>query len=188
MISLEKICAHVKNGGVLAYPTDTLYGLGADPFNGRAVRRVFALKRTEPHPISAAFPSFEEASEFAYLPQWARTLLPGPVTIVARARREVRYISDNGSIGIRVPDNGTALEILKRCGPLTATSANLHGGPDMTPAEIKETFGENVLLVEGEEPGYMRPSTVIDVRQGLDIIREGAVPFGRIRELYRNRS
>jgi len=170
-----EICHHLKSHGVIVYPTDTLYGLGAYAFDTEAIEKIFRLKRMEPRVLSVAFDSFESAENYAYLPEWVSEILPGPVTIIARAKGEWKYIVKDGKIGIRVPDNETALQILRECGPLTSTSANMHGQKEMKDiAEIKRIFGHDVLYVEGEAPKYKMPSTIIDVVDGK-ILREGAM-------------
>jgi len=180
-MEITEICGELKKGRVAVYPTDTLYGLGADPFNEAAVREVFRLKRMEPRVLSVAFHSAEKARTYAEIPEWVRGLFPGPVTVICRTRGDWRYITENGKIGIRVPDNATALKLLENCGPLTSTSANIHGDESVKDiAEIKELFGNSVIYIEGEGPKYREPSTIIDITDGLKIIRKGAMGVERI--------
>lgn len=167
---------------MIVYPTDTLYGFGADPFNGDAIRQIFMLKRMEPKVLSVALPSVVRAKEYAEIPEWVEKLLPGPVTIIAKAKGNWRYITENGKIGIRVPDNRTALELLENCGPLISTSANIHGDEPVNEIEgIKGLFGDSVIYIEGEKPKYGEPSTIIDITEGLKIIRKGAMSVEKIR-------
>ncbi len=175
----EKVCEHLKNGGIVAYPTDTLYGLGVNPFDRKALLRLFELKDMEPRVISVAFPDFLEASKYAVLPDELAEIFPAPVTVIAEALSNWDCITFEGKIGIRIPDNTTALALLNECGPMTATSANVHGGPNLDLEGIKETFGENVMVVEGEEPKYMKPSTIVDIVD-KKVIREGAFSPGRL--------
>ena len=175
---MREICAHLKSHGVIVYPTDTLYGLGAYALDPIAIERIFELKRMEPSVLSVAFHSFHEAKKYAELPRWTESLFPGPVTVMARAKGQWKYIVKDGKIGIRVPDNSTALGLLKECGPLTSTSANIHGREPLTSIEdIKGVFGDSILYVKGEEPKYNGPSTIIDVTEGLKVIRKGVLPI-----------
>ncbi len=180
-MEIAEICGELKKGRVVVYPTDTLYGLGADPFDEDAVMEVFRLKRMETRVLSVAFSSIEQAERYAEVPEWVKNLLPGPITIVTRARKDWKYITKEGKIGIRVPDNRTALELLENCGPLTSTSANIHGKEAKTLEEIKSIFGNSVIYIEGEEPKYREPSTIIDITDGLKIIRNGAMSGERIK-------
>jgi L-threonylcarbamoyladenylate synthase len=183
-MDIEKICEHIRSHGVIVYPTDTLYGLGANPFDEVAVERIFELKRMEPRVMSVAFSSFEEAKIYAKIPEKLSSIFPGPITIIARAKGNWKYIVKDGKIGVRVPDNNTALDILKECGPLTSTSANIHGEPSLKRIEdIMGVFGEKILYVKGENPKYNTPSTIVDITDGFEVIREGAVPSKKIRFL-----
>ena len=178
---MREICAHLKSHGVVVYPTDTLYGLGAHAFDPIAIERIFELKRMEPKVLSVAFHSFHEAEKYAELPEWTASLFPGPVTVITRAKGNWKYIVKDGKIGIRIPDNSTALGLLKECGALTSTSANIHGKERLMKIEdIERLFGDSVLYVRGEEPKYNCPSTIIDVTEGLKVIRNGVLPIERI--------
>lgn len=178
-------CLEIHGGRPVVYPTDTLYALGADPFNEDAVEKIFVLKRMKPTVLSVAFPSVEDARRYADVPEWVENLLPGPLTIITESKREWKYITENRKIGIRVPDNRTALELLEKCGPLISTSANIHGHEPLKDIEgIKRLFGDSLLYVKGEEPKYGKPSTIIDITNGLRIIRKGVMSLERIKEVF----
>lgn len=179
------LCSEMTGGKPVVYPTDTLYALGADPFNEDAVKKIFVLKRMKPAVLSVAFPSVENARKYAEIPEWVERLLPGPLTIITESKGERKYITENGKIGIRVPDNRTSLELLEKCGPLISTSANIHGHEPLKNIEgIKRLFGDSVLYVRGEEPKYGKPSTIIDITNGLRIIRKGVMSMEKIKKVF----
>ena len=167
----------VARGALVLYPTDTLYGLGTDATNPRALDRLLEAKdRPANMPISVAVSSTEEAE---LLVDWtpparalARTLLPGPVTLLVRASALARrrlappLIAPDGTLGVRVPDHPIARELARQAGPLTATSANRHGEPPAASvAAARRIFGDRVAtyLTEGPIPSG-RPSTLVDLR------------------------
>ncbi len=182
----ENACEHIRNGGVVVYPTDTLWGMGVNPFDEGAMLNLFRLKKMRDRVVSVAFPDFGKAQAYVELPWELSCVFPAPLTVIAKAYSRWKYMTLNGKMGIRIPDNRTALGLLRECGPLTATSANIHGGPNLSLEEIKKTFGNDVLIVEGEEPKYMEASTVIDIVDRR-IIRPGAYPSDKLRNLLADR-
>ncbi|MBI5001116.1 MAG: threonylcarbamoyl-AMP synthase [Euryarchaeota archaeon] len=173
----------ILSGGIIVYPTDTLYGLGCDPANGNAVARVAELKgRSRHQPVSVAFHSYQAAKAWLdvtpAVAKEVKKLLPGPVTLILKASGAAPpSIVFNGTIGLRVPDDERVLGFLKECGPLTATSANRHG--EKAPAALSELSG-NIrhavnICVDGGFARYAKPSTVIDLSSGKpQTVREGA--------------
>ncbi len=176
----NEICEHLKNDGVIVYPTDTLYALGALAFyHEKAIMKVFELKRMQPKVLSVAFPDFATARKYADVPHEFSHIFPAPLTVIAHSYSRWNHVTLHDKMAIRIPANDTALELLRECGPMTATSANIHNGPNLTLQEIKETFGDEVLIVDGEEPKYMQPSTIVDVVEGK-VVRAGAYPVHQI--------
>ena len=194
--SIRAAAACIAAGGVVAYPTDTLYGLGADPYNAEAVRQVFAIKgRPEDKPLPLIAGSLAAAEAAGRLTPLARRLAasfwPGPLTIVVPANP--RLASDvhrgTGLIGIRVPDHPVARALaLAAGGVLTATSANRSGeDPSDDPGQVAllEPYGVSALLDAGRSPGG-RPSTVVEASGAAPLlVREGAVPWERVLESLR---
>lgn len=177
----------IRSGGVIAYPTETFYGLGVDPANPAAVKRLFAIKGREPdQPILILISGPDEVEQWASpVTPAARAMMerhwPGPLTLVFPANRNVlRELSaGTGSIGLRVPGSETTRLLLAFLGTaLTGTSANRAGGP--SPATAEGVFREvgdriDLILDGGETPGG-RPSTVVDVTASAPrVIREGAI-------------
>jgi L-threonylcarbamoyladenylate synthase len=166
----------LASGRLVAYPTDTLLGLGARATDPTAVRRLLAAKgRPVGQPISVAVSSVEEVERLATLStaarRFLRTHLPGPYTLLVRpsavARRELAsaVLAGGRTLGVRVPDHPVARELARRAGPLTATSANVHDHPPCrTPAEVRRTFGPQVsVALPARPPVSGVPSTLVDL-------------------------
>src|SRR5688572_15985255 len=148
---LEQILSFLHVGGVIAFPTDTAYGLGADPFNEAAVRRVFEIKgRPETKPILLLVNSIDMANSVATLSDTALALAerfwPGPLTMIVPARSTVPSIVTAGTqtVGVRWPDAPFAQRLLEGFQrPITATSANRTGMPaTVTVAELRGQLGD----------------------------------------------
>ena len=182
MSELESAAAAIRGGELVVYPTETVYGLGANAVDPEAVERVFEAKgRDRSKPVSMAVSSVPSALEYVRASDRERefmaTFLPGPVTVLCRRRDAVPDELTAGAdrVGVRVPDHTLALRLCERAGtPITATSANVSGRgsvrrlEDLQPA-IREAVA--VTLDDGEAPGT--ESTVVDVSSGT-IHRRGA--------------
>lgn len=177
----------VRAGGVIAYPTDTFYGLGADPENPVAVKRIFAIKgRQADQPILLLISEPSEVRNWTgdVSPQaekLIRRFWPGPLTLVFKsAARVIPELSKGtGTIGLRVPGNSVTRGMLVHIGTaLTGTSANRSGRPSPeTAAEAMEAVGSLVdLIVDAGRTAGGKPSTVVDVSAAEPrVIREGAI-------------
>lgn len=177
----------VSEGGVIAFRTDTFYGLGADPLNAAAVARIKELKgREENKPILLLLSDASMADRFIAdrseaFEAVARKFWPGPLTIVglAVATLPTEITAGTGTVGVRVPADSDVRELVRVCGgALTATSANPSGRePARTAQEVIEYFGERIdLVVDGGEVIATEPSTVLDVTASPPrVVREGAV-------------
>ena len=177
----------VRNGLVVGLPTDTVYGVGADPLNEDAVAGLFALKgRPERKPVGLLVASIDQAVAVGEIEGWARLLAhehwPGPLTLVVRPKVILAdWVGDRQrmTVGVRVPDHEVALALLSAVGPLAVTSANTSGGPEcMNDTEARAVFGDRVsVYLEGESPGG-QASTVIDATGARPVVlREGPVAF-----------
>lgn len=183
----------IRTGGVIAFRTDTFYGLGADPFNANAVRRIVELKGRDGKPILLVISDLAQVERFIIKQSSAFTraadaFWPGPLTLVGRAIPNLSQdlTAGTGTIGLRLPDDGSLRSLLRLCGgALTATSANISGSP---PAEsvkqVEEYFGESIdLIIDGGETIVTHASTVLDVSQSMPrIIREGVIPRASLAE------
>ncbi len=194
--ALDEILAVLRAGGLIVYPTDTLYALGADPASPGAVQRLFAAKqRPAGQPVSVVVPSIDAAKELAVVPGRAEDLcrawLPGPLTLLFRptANAPRSILSDQGLVAIRVPRHPVALLIAKQFGPITATSANVHG--KLSPVECRdaqEQLGDAVdLYLDAGPTLFGRESTVVDLTGEPRVIREGAVSADRLGLVRRSR-
>jgi L-threonylcarbamoyladenylate synthase len=186
--------AVLRAGGVIIFPTDTLYGLGADALSDAAVEKIYAIKgRDTGKPIHAIVSDMEMAERYAVVHDVARRLakqfLPGSLTIILKKREGINMGITKGidTIGIRIPKNNFCLALAREFdAPITATSANRAGaatGQDLP--EIFEQLGDSAKHVDlaidaGELPPSL-PSTVIDLSGGLpNILREGAISMAEL--------
>lgn len=182
---LSKALSALSKGQVIIYPTDTLYGLGADIYNRDAVKCVFEIKnRPFELPISVAVSCIEDLEKIAYVNNKTNRIidlfLPGKLTIILKKKKIVPSIvtSNNENIAIRIPDNIIALELLSEFGPLTCTSANIHGKPTPTViSDIQMQFkNSNISVYIDNGKLQSKASTIIDLTSDtLKIIREGAL-------------
>jgi len=163
------------NSELIVYPTETLYGLGGDALDVIMLQKVLKVKQAHPDKkISIAYTSLEQASEYVDIPElgWklGELFLPGPLTIVVK--------DDDDTHGIRVPDHPLAQSIIEEFGPITSTSANIHGNPDPVDMETAKTqLGSDVkLYIDCGECRYKEGTTVLKiVEEDIEVLREGAI-------------
>jgi len=181
---LSAAASVVATGGVICYPTDTVYGLGCNPFNPNAVQRIMQAKgdRTKPMPVLVRSPN--DAEKLAILSSRARKLAqkfwPGPLTIVAPAKPHLpAMLAPEGTVGVRAPNHPVCLHLLGLCsGFLVGTSANLTGrGPATSALEVESQLGDRVdLILDGGRSPLGVPSTVVDMSRGRAVLlREGPI-------------
>lgn len=181
-----------KRGGVIAYPTETFYGLCVDPFNRAAVERLFTLKgRLAGSPVSVIISDISMLEEVAVEVTAASEALmkrfwPGPLTLIFKARPDVppELLGSTGKIGVRVSSSPVAQRLSKTLSsPITATSANPAGHtPPVSPEEVLSYFNGtiDILIDGGRLPGRLG-STVVDASgDGLKVVRVGEVPIEEI--------
>jgi L-threonylcarbamoyladenylate synthase len=179
--------AALKRGEVIVYPTETLYGLGADALNGAAVEKVFRLKGRNPdNPIPVLIADREMLGALVdEIPPLAEKLMarfwPGPLTLVLTARKNIpsALLNADGRVGVRISSEPVAIGLVRALGrPLTATSANPSGlTPARTVQQAKNYFtGEIEVFMDAGELTSKTGSTVVEVRaNGVRIIREGEI-------------
>ncbi|MFP7707494.1 L-threonylcarbamoyladenylate synthase [Trueperella sp. LYQ141] len=183
----------IEAGQVLCLPTDTVYGIGADPRNPQAITALLAAKsRTRQMPPPVLVASIDQARELcAEINVAAQTLMehywPGALTIILPARPNLGWDlgQTNGTVALRMPDSPDTLALLAEIGPLAVTSANLHG---RTPArdvdEAYEQLGESIALyLAGPVCASVTPSTIIDLSSSPRIVRVGAIAPQLLSEL-----
>jgi tRNA threonylcarbamoyl adenosine modification protein (Sua5/YciO/YrdC/YwlC family) len=181
--SIKRVVDVLRDGGVIAYPTDTQYGIGCDLFQKRAIEKVYRLKRRNPkQPFSFICSDLKNISEFAKVSNYAyktmRRLLPGPYTFILEGTRLVPKImlTRRKEAGIRVPDHEVCLAIVRELGhPIINTSASTPDGATIAdPEDIEEVFKGSIDLVldGGLVPNV--PSTVVSLIDDEPVvIREG---------------
>jgi L-threonylcarbamoyladenylate synthase len=182
---IEDAVAAILDGQVVGLPTDTVYGVGVDPFNLDAVERLFELKGRPSHkPVGVLVATVEQAREIGEIADEAARLAeahwPGALTLIVTPRVVLSdWVGDRQrrTVGVRVPDHPVARELLELSGPLAVTSANESGGREtMNDREARDVFGDRVAVyLEGEAPGGMA-STVVDATgSDLAVLRRGPV-------------
>jgi len=200
---LDEAAEIIRRGGTVAFPTETVYGLGADGLNPEAVRKIFEAKERPPgNPLSLLVHSREDLEKVAkHIPEKAFRLMdafwPGPLTIVLEKKDIVPEITSGNlpSIGLRMPDHRIPLELVKRAGtPLAAPSANLSGKPSPSLAAhvLADLTGRIDAVIDGGGAAIGLESTVIDMTvEPPVVLRPGAVGIaelegviGKVRPTY----
>ncbi|OGP28951.1 MAG: threonylcarbamoyl-AMP synthase [Deltaproteobacteria bacterium GWB2_42_7] len=183
-----------KKGGIIAYPTETFYGLGVDPFNETAVKKLFNLKgREADKPISILVKDKKMLAEVAEeIPLSAEKLIkkfwPGPLTIILKAKKSIPITlrAGTGTIAVRISSNTITQKLLEAIdSPITTTSANPSGKKSpVTASEVMNYFKNKVdLILDGGVLSGKLGSTIVDVTEGdLKIIRAGDIPIERVVE------
>ncbi|MCX6557145.1 MAG: L-threonylcarbamoyladenylate synthase [Candidatus Aminicenantes bacterium] len=188
---LQHAARIVADGGLIVYPTDTIYGLGADLFNKEAMARIFKLKKTSHQKLlSFICPDLAAVAAWAHVPtsvyRVLRRVTPGKYTFILRASKEVPKVllQKRPTVGVRIPDSAVALGLVRELGrPLLSTSVP-QGEDDFytDPQAIAETFRHDIDLVLDAGPLANLPSTIIDLSGPVPtVIRRGAgdlEPFG----------
>ncbi|MCH7699449.1 MAG: threonylcarbamoyl-AMP synthase [Chloroflexi bacterium] len=182
---IEQAADVLRNGGLVAYPTDTVYGLAADPTNAEAVHKLSEAKKRDPdqpmpHLIASADSVAGVASDVSSAASnLMRAFWPGALTIILRKAQSYESFAAGETIGLRVPDHLIPRELSRLLsGPITGTSANVAGGPEPLSADDVRSFVGNAvdLIIDGGACSGGQPSTVIDcTRDPPMILRLGAV-------------
>jgi len=180
---IKEIVKALKEGKVIIYPTETVYGLGASIFHEKAVRKVHKIKKeSQEKPLSVAFADVESVANFvdATQPQleFIRERLPGPVTIIVDKKEPVfnsvgklvsgipDYVSKS-KIGVRIPEYRALRHILQLSGPITSTSANIHSEP--APWSFSQINVKADIMVDGGMCKYKKSSQIIDMTTGTEL-------------------
>lgn len=180
---IRKVVEVVEGGGVIGYPTDTIYGIGCDLFNPEAIRKVHRLKKLDgKKPLSFICSDLKDISRYAYVSNYAykmmKRLLPGAYTFVLKATKLVPKIAmtKQNTVGIRIPDNKICLALVKELGhPIISTSVDKPDeGLYNDPAEIEERFGKQLDLVIDGGVIVAEHSSIIDLIDDFPkVIRKG---------------
>ncbi len=181
---INKAVDVLKRGGVIIYPTDTVYGFGCDIFNKEALERIYLIKQDAGTKLfSFICPDLKNISKYAKVSDYAykamKKLLPGPYTFVLPAAREVpkKLWTKRKTVGIRIPDHNIALTLARELGnPIISTSVtNRKGEILFDPSEIQLIFNYQVDLMLSAGALEGKPSSIVDLsRENPEVIREGA--------------
>jgi L-threonylcarbamoyladenylate synthase len=188
--SIPRAIEILSNGGLVAFPTDTVYGLGALAFDGKAVESIYLAKD---RPIEKAIPvligddsDLEKISDDItdVVRRLASRFWPGPLTVIIPKKPTLpESVSATGTVGVRIPDHPVARELLRTAGPMAVTSANISGQP--SPSTAQEVFDQlngriELILDGGRTPGGI-PSTLVDCTKGeIEVLREGPISLEQI--------
>ncbi len=181
---IRRVVEVLQNGGVIAYPTDTVYGFGCSLYNKKAIERIYQIKRSEKNrPFSFICADLKDISLYSRVSNYGyktmKRLLPGPYTFILEGTKLVPKIMLNPkrkTAGIRVPNHPIALSLVQELGhPIISTSATLPGGGILyDPADIDQKLGKLLDLIIDSGILVSEPSSVIDLTEDIPkIIRQG---------------
>lgn len=191
---IKKIVNYLKMDGVIVYPTETFYALGADCFSQKAIQAVYRLKKRPPSkPLSVVISDLDMIREIvSEIPSTIQPLIsifwPGPLTLILKAAPRVpeELRGPSGSIGVRLTEHQWLRSLVRHASfPITATSANISGEKDISNPEyaLRMFNGKVDLMVDGGETKGDLPSTVLGLSgKRVRIIREGAIPFSQLKK------
>ena len=194
--TISKALSILRSGGLVAFPTDTVYGLGALAFDGKAVESIYiakdrAIEKAIPILVGEIADVNKVVLEFPYAARLlASRFWPGPLTCIIPKKPSLpEAVSATSTIGVRIPDQVVARVLLRAAGPMAVTSANISGQP--SPSTAEEVFaqlnGRIPLIIDGgKTPGGI-PSTVVDCTSDeIKILREGPISMEEIQAAIRN--
>jgi L-threonylcarbamoyladenylate synthase len=182
----------INDGAIVVFPTDTVYGLGCNPYNHDAVQSIYEIKKrnkTKPFPvIGYSKKELEKIAEFNPLEEKiAEKFWPGPITLILKIKdKEIQKSLDlKGKIAVRVPNNQCVLALLKECKLLVGTSANISGTtPFNDPKECSKNLSGYDLLIDGGMISGQGESTIVEIENNdVKILRKGNVSEEMIKEL-----
>ncbi|ACL02636.1 L-threonylcarbamoyladenylate synthase [Desulfatibacillum aliphaticivorans] len=181
---IAQVVEVLKRGGIIAYPTDTIYGIGCDIMNKKAIQKVYRLKQMEStQPLSFICSDLQNISDYAKVSNYAyktmKRLLPGPYTFILEASKLVPkiMITKRKTAGIRVPEHAICMEIIKELGnPIISTSAaDLDGNEFMDPSLLHDYYNNQIDLVIDGGPVSGRASSVVSlIDDEPEVLRVGA--------------
>src|SRR5213080_1600696 len=179
--SIRKAAAAIQSGGLVVYPTDTVYGLGCNPFDEKAVNSVSTVKGRSKGHFPVLVDTLGRARDLGDIETLALRNWPGPLTIVvpSRAKLPLQVTGLEKTVGLRIPSRGDTLDLISKAGgSLLGTSANISGNPSLRKAEdaIKVFEGKVDIVLNGGITSTRPESTVVkQTRSGVQVLRQGAI-------------
>ena len=182
----------IENGGTVVFPTDTVYGIGCDPYNIKAVEKIYKIKNRDPQKL---FPvlgfSQDELEKIAIFSSDVKKIIekfwPGPITVIAKLKDDrIRHSMNlKDKIAVRVPNNECILSILKKCKLIIGTSANMSGSKSFNdPEECFRNFSGYDLFVDGGIIHSQGESTIIEIDKEIKVLRQGKISKEEILEIF----
>ena len=188
MISIEEAREAIRNDEIVIYPTDTVLGMGCNPFSQKAVDKLFEIKEKKSNGLSIMLNNTAEIYDYGIVNKKYENIisnfLPGPITLIMKSKKKfAEGVTRNENIAIRIPLNKTSNDLAKNI-PVITTSANIHGkdiAKDISEAKI--IFGNNCYYLEGEKPTGIE-STILDISKDKpEVIRIGALYSSILEEM-----
>ncbi len=180
---IEKAVEILKKGGIIVYPTDTIYGIGCDIFNKKAIEKIYQIKKREnKKPFSIICADFKQAGDYAVIQNYAYRLmkkaLPGPYTFILKAKSEMpkTFLAKNKTVGVRIPNNHVCLQLTEKLGnPIISTSLNISNQSVLiNPEQMNKEMVNKIDLILDAGTLPDEPSTIIDLTsQKPLILRQG---------------
>lgn len=191
---LEKIVASLKKGGVVSFPTETVFGVACQFNDVEALDRLMEAKQRDySKAITLMLSRKEDIEKYAYVNdkvlQIADKFMPGALTLVLKRKESVDPLMTNNldTIGIRIPDSAFVLDLIEKAGPLLVTSANLSGYENTSNhyEVLKQLDGRIDLVVEGESHGHVASTVVLMIDDEMKILRQGQITLDQLKEALR---
>jgi len=192
-VGIQKAAQIINKGGIVIFPTDTVYGIGCDPYNQKAVLSLYKIKKrekTKPLPvIGYSKKELEKIAEFNdKAEKIAEMFWPGPITLILKVKDEniKKSLGLGKKIAVRVPNNQCVLSLLKECKLLVATSANISGTTSLTdPNDCKRDLNGYDLLIDGGILSDNGESTIVEIDENkLRVLRSGSVSEEELKKLF----
>ena len=192
-VGIQKAAKIINKGGIVIFPTDTVYGIGCDPYNQKAVLSLYKIKKrekTKPLPvIGYSKKELEKIAEFNdKAEKIAEMFWPGAITLILKVKDEniKKSLGLGKKIAVRVPNNQCVLSLLKECKLLVATSANISGTTSLTdPNDCKRDLNGYDLLIDGGILSDNGESTIVEIDQNkLRVLRSGSVSEEELKKLF----
>lgn len=192
-MTIQQAAEQIRHGKIIAFPTETVYGLGADARNPDAIKKIFKLKgRPSDNPLIIHLSDYSQVKDFAAdIPEASQVLMkmcwPGPLTLVFKKKPEVLDALTGGlnTVALRIPDHPVALDLIRLAGPVAAPSANRSGRPSPTrAAHVRRDFGSRFPVLEGGGSDVGLESTVLDVSNvPFTVLRPGKYTFSDLADI-----